>query len=240
MYALLMKIAVVIFTCLRDRFLAAEAARRLVGPDVSVTMCFDEKESVPSDTVPEGVRLSFSRWPRRGNLNGKECVIGILAELQRAATEAGAEWACKVDSDTLVNPKFFALLARPGADAVGFHAKSRGWYGACYAMRARILPKLFERAEKLPVSPELKYPEDVTMGGLLLRCGFPHQKHNLAWKNNVTNAEVPIRYLAVCFGYMNGMPAPFLTDAQRREEVLRRMKAYSFTRQEGADVGEAS
>lgn len=149
----------VIFTFPPDYLAAAYAGRALRGAGVRVVLAVDAKDPLPAI---EGCEVVATDFDRRGNLNGKPCVEGMLRLMDEQAAAADP-WVLKVDSDTLCCS--LRWLEGRTEDAVGlWHPGKRGFFGLCYALRRSSLPRLRERAAALTDDEEM--PEDETIYGL--------------------------------------------------------------------------
>jgi hypothetical protein len=148
-----------IFTHPPDYALAALSARALGKLGIRPVLAVDAGDPVP---VIEGAEVITTSFKRRGNLNGKECVEGILATLLAVAD--GDEYVLKLDSDTMVLG--MGWLHGRTEPAVGlFHPGYRIFFGACYALRVDRLPEYQAAAAAMPES--ISCSEDIEMGKLL-------------------------------------------------------------------------
>lgn len=104
-----------------------------------------------------GVEWRVSYWNRKGNLNGLECILGILGEMAQSMF-AGASQCVKVDCDTLVLRSDWLnnTSGMIGADDRG------GIYGCCYALTGFVVMGLLESFYKHPVTDDA--PEDMSIG----------------------------------------------------------------------------
>jgi hypothetical protein len=150
----------VIFTFPPDYLAAAYAVRALRRAGVRrVVLAVDARHPVPAI---EGGEVVLTDFDRRGNLNGKPCVEGMLRVMDEQAA-ADDRWVLKVDSDTLCLGT--GWLDGRGEDAVGlWHPGKRGFFGLCYGLRRSSLPRLRARAADLVDDEEM--PEDETIYGL--------------------------------------------------------------------------
>lgn len=136
-----MKIAVVYFTYGGDaEFLglsleALELLRNREGDEVSVFV-FDDANA-PLAVVPEGVVYEQTSFAREGNLNGVECVDGMLEAYARVFERTGADWVIKCDSDVCLNDVEWlrGYDVRAVAQVGTSHVQSF-CSGACYAVSA--------------------------------------------------------------------------------------------------------
>lgn len=182
---------------------------------VRVVLAVDKADPVPA---VEGCEVVVTEFDRRGNLNGKPCVVGMLRTMDEVARSSDG-WVLKVDSDTLC----FSTRWLEGieADAVGmWHPEKRGFYGLCYGLRRSSLPGLRERAEKLTDAEEM--PEDETIYSLAERV---HRYENLkpgcpmaAWtkvKKEWDREEWKRRYEVLLFQRTEGRTRRDVSDLMR-------------------------
>lgn len=145
-----MKLHAVLFTYSLDAPLAAFAYDALTKQGVSVTVAWDIV--APSPHAIKRMPLAkhiVTTFKRHKNLNGLNCLKGILNLLASEGEAAGAHFVIKVDSDTIVRPLFIAHLEKSRLDAEGVNAdsaKKRLWWGACYALKPKAARKLLEMA----------------------------------------------------------------------------------------------
>ena len=152
-------ISATIFSYPPDYLSTAYAARALRRCGVRVVVAIDRADP---ELVLDGCEVIRTSFPRRGNLNGKACVEGILATLEANARPED-QWALKVDADAL--PLRMGWLEGRSEEMVGMcHPGKHLHYGFCYAIRRDALPALRERARGLEDDPWC--PEDCTIGGL--------------------------------------------------------------------------
>ncbi|MCW1926274.1 hypothetical protein OKA05_27215 [Luteolibacter arcticus] len=193
-----------IFTWPPDYAQAALAGRALRSCGVDVVLAIDAGDPLPE---VEGCRIVRTTFPRRGNLNGKACIEGILATLHENAD--GDPYQLKVDSDTLVMGLDW-LAGRP-EPAVGMHHRipphDRFMFGAAYGLRTELLPEYRAAAARLPDGDH--YSEDVEIGKLLpgihafenLTEGCPFAAYS--WKS-VKTMEEWRRYEILIFQRIQG------------------------------------
>lgn len=213
-----MKATAVIFSYLPDYLATAYAARALIRNGVRVVVAVDRRDPMP---VIGGCEVVATTFPRRGNLNGKACVEGILATME-AAARPDDEWVLKVDADALTLRMRWLDYAPYGVEVVGMgHGDKHLQFGFCYAIRRSALPALRERASRLPKSESC--PEDCTIGGLAKSF---HRYQNLQpdcpmaafpWDDKRPREWWKERYDVLCFQRVNG---------RGRREVAEEMKAF--------------
>ena len=155
-----MQLSICWFTFSRDADLlrvSVSAARR-VFPNARICI-FDERRkdlprSVVDELAPDIYRVTD--FPRRGNLNGWECSLGILDCLAEAST--GGRRVIKMDSDTMLLGDTW-LYSR---DFVGFSTGRGAWcFGMCYAIYPDLLSRLRSTLESFPKDMMCKLGEDV-------------------------------------------------------------------------------
>lgn len=197
------KAAAVIFTWPKDYEMAGIAARALRNCGVRTYLAIDSKD--PRVHI-DGASLVSTNFPRGGNLNGMDCMVGIVDTLAAVAREED-DWVLKVDSDTLVHSLDWlwdvpteATLAGTGHDP----AKNDGrtLYGCCYAMRPSGIAAL--REQILHAGTRATKCEDLMIGnagqalGVLHRYVLHKDKHMGPYLEKRTQPEMLERYQAIC------------------------------------------
>lgn len=136
-----MKIAMVFFCYAGDAALLRQALRavpvlRAAGAAVDVFLCDDAAAPLGVDNVPEWVRYyRQTGFYRGGNLNGLQCIEGMVEVYADIMTVRRYAWVVKVDCDTYVNSLEWlrrvdaGLFSFVGTVHVNNHAS-----GACYAV----------------------------------------------------------------------------------------------------------
>lgn len=213
-----MRATAVIFSWPPDYLATAYAARALTRCGVRVVVAVDRRDPLPEI---EGCEVIATRFPRKGNLNGKACVEGILETMDTAA-RVDDKWVLKVDADALPLRMNWLESAPADAETVGMgHGEKHLQFGFCYAIRRTALPVIRERASKLPKSDSC--PEDCTIGGL---ARVFHRYQNLQadcpmaafpWDDKRPREWWKERYDVLCFQRLNG---------RDRREVAEEMKAF--------------
>lgn len=156
----------VIFTYPPDYVMASYAAESLRRCGIGVTLAVDKADP---KLVVDGCEVVRTSFPRNGNLNGMETVIGQLETLRQASD--GSHFVLKVDSDSMV----FATTWLDGmsADVVGLRSdedtNNRSLYGFCYAVAERSLDTMIQLAREMPANPWC--PEDIMMATIAERFG---------------------------------------------------------------------
>lgn len=162
-------IRIYIFTYAGDAQEAVACVRcaRTALPGALVTVADDSAFPVPEEVrrafLAYGARYKRTDFPRNGNLNGPECVRGIISTL--AAGAAPDDIVIKIDSDTvLLSGAWLREMERDGLDwySTGYgldhcEGAERGAYGNCYAMSgraARLAAAALQERDLPPLAPE--------------------------------------------------------------------------------------
>lgn len=158
-----------IFTYSGDSYIIKETVMCAIQalPEAHVVVIDEEDKSSSPEIRQEiedlGVEWRVSSWPRRGNLRGKECVLGILSEMYSSA-EGDNDLLIKLDADScLMNGDEFRdfyddtskIMCAAGAVDERIH-------GFCYCIRAHAVKRALECLTVLEI-PE-HAPEDILIG----------------------------------------------------------------------------
>jgi hypothetical protein len=160
-----------IFAYAGDALPVIECVRHLARLGVRAWVFDDVARRLPGwvrgDLWRMGAAYGVTGFPRRGNLNGTECCIGIL----EAMLSTGADVVAKIDADTLlVQPDLFA------GGTVGCcstMAARRDAFGACYSMRRETIAAALEILRGMPDDPSA--PEDLTIWSTIRATGHPFE-----------------------------------------------------------------
>lgn len=100
-----MKLAFIYFTYLCDQLMleySIDSINRLKQfYDIDIFVVDDS--NAPMTNIPSGVIYSKSTFNRNGNLNGKDCLIGIIKEYKKIFDYHNYDWCIKIDPDVYVN-----------------------------------------------------------------------------------------------------------------------------------------
>ena len=110
-----------------------------------------------------------SQFIRNGNLNGVNCICGIIDELKKSAEESGANVSFKIDSDCFMFDYKIADIIKTQKSPKVLLLKSLGseflsGYGMFYGIPTRSLDKIkesFLNSECAKTKSEYQLPEDV-------------------------------------------------------------------------------
>ena len=142
--------AYVFFSFRPDQPALIQALRAIRQRDPAAMIAVYADDSLPVK-IPQGLcdHYEETKWDRRGNLNGQECVRGELTAFHETAERFAVEYIAKIDSDTLVTtPELaFSRAVATGADLIGASQHSYGVFGPFYILRTSILPSLLPLVE---------------------------------------------------------------------------------------------
>lgn len=160
--------------CYREDYACLElciAQIRRVDQDANIYLFDDGAAPLAPEHVPAGSDLSYkvTYFSRRGNLNGLECIRGMLGCMLDLP---GTDPVVKIDADTLLMDKseIVRSLVERGKLAGGMQcAVPLGWSGCCYWMtRPAIRDALEVLARREWPENKQKYPEDETISKIML------------------------------------------------------------------------
>lgn len=166
------------FTFATDAPLLALAARRIQALDANaiVVAVDDPEHPTPPEMRADGIIYRESSFPRSGNLNGLDCIAGMLATMSDLMDEFDSDHIVKFDSDLWPN-NLSAFLTSTDSDSYDYLATER-WHfaqpaGYIYRLSRRLCNRLSEEIaarRSLDLFPaDNKYPEDQTIYTLALQ-----------------------------------------------------------------------
>lgn len=162
-------------------------------------------------------------FDRRGNLNGRECVMGELSCFLHVARETGAERILKLDADTAILSQ--QILEFPG-DLVGVQWAHRFVAGSVYLLNSSLLERMIYEVTRLGGLPP---EEDAAMSKLVKAAGgrinFADEQFATAFKWGDERIPVThyLRSKAVTFGRREWIDA---ADSVKRLVVGAGMSAF--------------
>lgn len=192
-----------IFAYAGDSLPVIECVRHLTRSGVLAWVFDDSDHRLPGwvrgQLETMGAIYSRTTFPRRGNLNGTACAIGILESM----LSTGADVVAKIDADTLVvQPDLFA------AGTVGCCSTMtarRDAFGACYSIRRETIIAALAILRGMPDDPTA--PEDLTIWSAIRATGhafemLDHAPHGggLAAVPMGAPVDRPERFAALTFG----------------------------------------
>lgn len=151
---------------------AAVTAARRAWPTAPITVLDDARDPVPPSVRREmsaapGIEYRSTRWPRGGNLRGRVCLRGLLAEYRRSLRRSWAAYALKLDADTLVlDPSQIVGLMMHGIDYAAHSTLDGPYGGGCILLSAAAVRVLTHAVRHADLPPTAR--EDLTLGGLAL------------------------------------------------------------------------
>lgn len=145
---------------------------RKADPDARIFLFDDGAAPLAKKDIPRGSDIFYKKtyFCRNGNLNGLECVRGMLSCMQDIP---GKDPVIKIDSDTLLmsTAEIKRSLFERRMLAGGFQcAVPFAWSGVCYWVTRRFIGDALDVlvTREFPSRPDQTYPEDVTMSMLAL------------------------------------------------------------------------
>lgn len=147
-----MNVALCFFTYSEDAPLldyALQAVPRLRAQGHAVHVYVIDDARSPLAMPPVGCRYWRSEWARGGNLNGAECICGMVDEYNAIFNMGLYEWILKVDCDTFVNSLDWldGISSQETAFAGTIHVNDH-CSGACYAVSRNGAEWLQERLQE--------------------------------------------------------------------------------------------
>ena len=163
-----------------------------------------------------GVTVVATDFARKKNLNGLECVKGVLNTLQLAAQRFEATHVLKIDPDTMLFSRELVDRLENGAiGSIGGAAgdkPNRFFYGMSYILRRDVIERLIDFVSKADIKDLIdivdgseRFPEDYTISGICsaispsthvtipftrgrgFHCSWPYGKKNLSTIQTITS-----------------------------------------------------
>lgn len=158
-----------IFTYYGDCYIVKETVMcaKQALPEANVVVIDEGEKQTPPNIRKEiedlGAEWRISTFPRRGNLRGKECVMGILTEMLASAM-SDQDLLIKLDADTcLMNGEELRTFAENSQKIMcACGAMDDRIYGCCYGIKAHAVDKALQYIRPLNI-PE-HAPEDIMIG----------------------------------------------------------------------------
>lgn len=162
----------VIFTYAPDYGKAMIAAAALARCGVESVIALDQAEAVP---WPGDHRVVITTFPRRANLNYRECSIGILRLIAELGADDPNGFVIKCDSDTILLSTEWMENETMDVSGVGVALNDFPLYGCLYAVRPRAVPAIIAEIESREVEGKWKgmHPgEDLILGTVARSLGI--------------------------------------------------------------------
>lgn len=134
------------FSFRNDADSLAQSIRSIRASDPTARIAVFDDGHAPLAKPPRADYFERTWFNRRGNLNGRECIMGELLAFQKAARLFGAERLAKIDSDTVVvdAARAFALPASVHADLYGASWHDQGVWGPFYILSTAFVHRMLE------------------------------------------------------------------------------------------------
>ena len=144
-----MNVALCFFTYSGDATLldmAVQAVPRLRRQGHKVDFYVIDDAFSPLEMPPAGCRYWRTTFDRKGNLNGAECIVGMVDEYAAIFRMGLYEWVIKVDSDTFLNNiDWLKEVSSQNTAFAGTIHVNEHCSGACYAVSRNGVDWLQER-----------------------------------------------------------------------------------------------
>lgn len=138
----------------------------VLNKDIRLVAIDDAADPCPPHTVcalkAMGVGYRTTSFKRAGNLNGQECIMGILA-LFKQSIRRKSDVVVKMDCDTLLLGTTWLQQFLADKNALVTGSDDRGClYGMCYALKPVLVDALIELFTRCPVGDRSQ--EDIYLG----------------------------------------------------------------------------
>lgn len=146
-------------------------------PDARMVVIEEESKpfapEVRQEIVELGAEHRISTWPRRGNLRGKDCIIGILTEMLSSALSDN-DLLIKLDADTCIinGDEIRAFAEDRNKIMCACGAMHDRIHGFCYCIRASAVKKAIDYLHACDIPDHA--PEDILIGLAIYKL-FPDE-----------------------------------------------------------------
>lgn len=219
--------AYVFFSFREDRDCLAQALRGIRHFDPSAKIAVFDDHAAPLPEAPDVDLYERTAFDRGGNLNGRECVLGMLACFHHVRDAWNPEFIIKIDCDTIPLDPIYYVDRR--FDLLGSSPYPGICFGPCYVLRPRILPGALSFAAR---SVDLIPAEDQAIsrlvreaGGLVEMIGFADSPRFLAGFDYVAGDDYPVERYRNCAALTFGTRI-LIDEEDPRATVARAMRAY--------------
>lgn len=210
---------------------SVQAFRRVYGQNVPICVFDDRDDPMEIDfvTTLRPTLYVLTSWERKGNLNGQECVLGILECMALAGSTTGARWIAKTDCDTIIFKSWANLQA--SAMFQGIYWWPRALATGCNYVMSREAPERLRSwlLVRETMTASAKWAEDTTIS-FYAAVVFPQEviiRHDGATANrriaggwgyrpDVT-FEIFRDYSVANFGDRHRLPDDWTPDRKRAE-----------------------
>ena len=174
------KFCFVYFTYKEDAYLLGQSLRALrmlprrLANKSNIFVYDDAQNALPY--APNACQYHLSFFNRNGNLNGSECVDGMLFSMLEAAKKTNADVVIKIDSDIIINNMDWVKDFNPLESHIGFQIQNQSHVsGCCYSLPTSALVPMLKSLRNESKSPNI--PESILMTSLSEKVGLDKVLH---------------------------------------------------------------
>lgn len=175
-----LKFCFVYFSYRYDAYLLGQSIRALrmlprrLANKSNIFVFDDAQNALPY--APNASRYNLTHFKRNGNLNGTECVDGMLFCMLEAARLSGADVIIKIDSDIILNNLNWIKDFNPLQSHIGFQIQGQSHVsGCCYSLPSSALVPMLKSLRNESKSPNI--PESILMTNLSQKVGLDKVLH---------------------------------------------------------------
>lgn len=175
-----LKFCFVYFSYRYDAYLLGQSLRALrmlpkrLANKSNIFVYDDAQNALPY--APNACRYNLTHFNRNGNLNGTECVDGMLFCMLEAARLSGADVVIKIDSDIILNNLNWVKDFNPLQSHIGFQIQRQSHVsGCCYSLPSSALVRMLKALKNEPFSKDI--PESILMTILSQKVGLDKVLH---------------------------------------------------------------
>ena len=174
------KFCFVYFSYKEDAYLLGQSLRALrmlprrLANQSNIFVYDDAQNALPY--APNACHYSKTFFNRKGNLNGCECVEGMLFCMLEAARLSGADVVIKIDSDIILNNLNWIKDFNSLQSHIGFQIQNQSHVsGCCYSLPTSALVKMLKVLRSEPKNRDI--PESILMTSLSEKVGLKKVLH---------------------------------------------------------------
>lgn len=234
-----LKFCFVYFSYRYDAYLLGQSLRSLrmlpkrLANKSNIFVYDDAQNALPY--APNACRYNLTHFNRNGNLNGTECVDGMLFCMLEAAKKTNADVIIKIDSDIIINNMDWVKDFNPLQSHIGFQIQGQSHVsGCCYSLPSSALVRMLKALKNEPISKDI--PESILITRLSQKVGLDKVLHECdssnddLWRaSSIEKKEIENGLSNHAYGLMRNLDVvlcEIISDKRDKEMNFQLMKQY--------------